>query len=136
MITASPAHADIMAAVHGAVFPDEPWDAASFASLLAQPGMHGWLDERGGLLLLRVVADEAEIITIGAVTKRRGIGRTLLRLGLEQARSLGVTKVHLEVAAGNAPALALYDAAGFIETGRRRGYYSDGEDALLMNMEI
>ena len=136
MITASPAHADIMAAVHGAVFPDEPWDAASFASLLAQPGMFGWLDERGGLLLLRVVADEAEIITIGAVTKRRGIGRALLQAGLEQARSLGVAKVHLEVAVTNPPARALYGAAGFKPTGRRRAYYSNGEDALLMAMEI
>ena len=136
MITASPSHAGIMAAVHGAVFPDEPWDPASFAGLLAQPGVFGWLDERGGLLLLRVVADEAEIITLGAVTKRRGIGRALLRVGLEQARSLGVAKLHLEVAVTNTPARALYGATGFTEAGRRRNYYSQGEDALLMVMEI
>ncbi|OYV32402.1 MAG: hypothetical protein B7Z81_12815 [Acidocella sp. 20-61-6] len=125
-----------MAAVHGAVFPDEPWDAASFASLLAQPGMFGWLDERGGLLLLRVVADEAEIITIGAVTKRRGIGQALLQLGLETARSLGAVKMHLEVAAGNTPARAFYNNVGFTEAGRRRRYYSNGEDALLMVVDI
>ncbi|HQT39626.1 MAG TPA: GNAT family N-acetyltransferase [Acidocella sp.] len=136
MITASPAHASIMAAVHGAVFPDEPWDAASFASLLAQPGMFGWLDERGGLLLLRIVADEAEIITIGAVTKRRGIGRTLLQVGLEQARSQGVTMLHLEVAAGNAPARRLYEVSGFQQAGLRKHYYANGEDAVVMSLTL
>ncbi|MDE8349929.1 MAG: GNAT family N-acetyltransferase [Acidocella sp.] len=136
MITANQAQADIMAAVHGAIFPDEPWDLASFASLLAQPGVFGCLDERGGLLLLRVVADEAEIITIGAVTKRRGIGRALLQVGLAQARSQGAEKVHLEVAAGNAPARRLYEAFGFQQAGLRRQYYANGEDAVVMSLTL
>jgi ribosomal-protein-alanine N-acetyltransferase len=49
---------------------------------------------------------------------------------------MGAVKVHLEVAAGNTPARALYDTVGFTEAGRRRRYYSNGEDALLMVMEI
>jgi [ribosomal protein S18]-alanine N-acetyltransferase len=38
----------------------------------------------------------------------------------------------LEVAAGNAPARALYAAAGFAEVGKRRRYYPDGSDALVL----
>lgn len=38
----------------------------------------------------------------------------------------------LEVRTGNAAARALYAGAGFAEVGRRRRYYTDGEDAVLM----
>jgi len=34
--------------------------------------------------------------------------------------------MHLEVAADNAPAAGLYEAAGFVESGRRPGYYRRG----------
>ena len=42
----------------------------------------------------------------------------------------------LEVRAGNAPAIALYEKHGFYEVGRRKGYYDDPkEDAILMTRE-
>jgi len=41
------------------------------------------------------------------------------------------------VRASNAPALALYRAAGFVELDRRRGYYAaNGEDAVVMQREL
>ncbi len=42
----------------------------------------------------------------------------------------------LEVATDNAPALALYTAAGFVEVGRRRRYYAGGSDALVMRLVL
>lgn len=42
----------------------------------------------------------------------------------------------LEVRASNCAALALYSSLGFAEAGRRRGYYSDGEDALLLHKQL
>jgi ribosomal-protein-alanine N-acetyltransferase len=43
----------------------------------------------------------------------------------------------LEVRRSNAPAIALYRALGFVETGVRKGYYSDdGEDALVFRLEL
>jgi ribosomal-protein-alanine N-acetyltransferase len=41
----------------------------------------------------------------------------------------------LEVAAGNESALELYGGFGFAEISRRRGYYADGEDAVIMRWE-
>lgn len=101
------------------------------------------LAERGGQVLgcavFRELLDEAELLNIlvSPDVRRQGIGRSLLHAliaALGQARCL-----HLEVRAGNAPAIALYEGAGFIPVGRRRGYYpaADGrEDALLMRLEL
>ena len=48
----------------------------------------------------------------------------------------GAGAMFLEVAAGNAPALALYAREGFAEVGRRRRYYSDGTDALVLRRDL
>lgn len=132
----TPACAPVFAALHEAAFPHEPWDEAAFAMLLAQPGMCGFLDERGGFLLLRIVQDEAEIITIGSTAPRRGIASSLLARGIDAARAAGVDKLHLEVAQNNAPARALYAKHGFAEAGRRRAYYADGNDALILTLNL
>jgi len=136
VITATTAHADILAALHGAVFPEEPWDGPSFASLLAQPGMTGLIDPAGGFLLVRMVADEAEIITLGVVPKRQGIGRALLTAGLARARAAGVQTIHLEVAASNTAARALYESFGFTQTRMRQNYYIHGGDALILSLSL
>ena len=52
-----------------------------------------------------------------------------------QARD-GATAMFLEVATGNAAALALYTGAGFVEVGRRRRYYADGRDALVLRVNL
>jgi ribosomal-protein-alanine N-acetyltransferase len=130
MIQAGPAHAPLLAALHAAAFPDDPWDEATFATLLEDPHITTLIDERGGFLVLRQILDEAEIITIGTTARRQGIGRALLESALARP---GLRVLHLEVAATNTPALALYTALGFTPTGRRRAYYNDGTDALTMS---
>jgi ribosomal-protein-alanine N-acetyltransferase len=125
-----------MAAIHAAAFPDDPWDEESFVILLGQPGVAGFLDDRGGILLLRVAADEAEILTIGVTTPRQGIGQTLLRAGVDAARAAGAVAAFLEVAADNAAARALYHKAGFIQAGKRRRYYPNGDDALVLRLDL
>ena len=50
----------------------------------------------------------------------------------EELGSLGISRLFLDVAESNTSARALYDAAGFAQTGRRRAYYADGDDAILM----
>ncbi len=129
-------HAELMATLHRAAFPHDPWDQASFKTLLTQPGVTGLLDPRGGLLLLRVVADEAEILTIGVIHTRRGIGRVLMEAGLAHARAKGATIMHLEVAANNEAALGLYNTLDFKPAGRRRAYYPDGQDAVLLSRRL
>jgi [ribosomal protein S18]-alanine N-acetyltransferase len=136
MIEAGIAYAPALAALHKTAFPSDPWNAQSFATLLSQPGMLAFIDERGGFILLRMVADEAEIITIGVTTPRQGIGRALAQAALTLAARQHITKIHLEVAAGNTAARALYTALGFTQTGKRRAYYPDGSDALTLSLNL
>lgn len=122
----------MLAAMHQAVFADEPWGERSFGVLLAQPGVMGWIDPRGGFLLARAVLDEAEILTFGVGPRRQGIATGLLRHAMAALRGLGVGVLHLEVAAGNDAARALYAKAGFAPAGVRPRYYADGGDALML----
>jgi ribosomal-protein-alanine N-acetyltransferase len=129
-------HAAAMAAIHAQAFPDDPWNELSFSRLLGQPGVAGFIDERGGILLLRCVADEAEILTIGVATPRQGIGSILMQTAIAHAQAQHAATLHLEVAASNAGAYAFYGSLGFTQTGRRRNYYGDGTDALLLSLPI
>ncbi len=105
---------------------------------LALVNVFALLDEAGGFILIRVAADEAEILTL-AVTpdeRRRGRGYFLVMKATELARSLGVRSLFLEVSVRNISAYALYTKAGFQEVGRRRHYYSDLSDALVMRLDL
>jgi ribosomal-protein-alanine N-acetyltransferase len=60
----------------------------------------------------------------------------LLRVLLSHCHQQGAAKATLEVGSGNRAALALYRALGFQTTGVRRGYYSNGEDALIQWVDL
>ncbi len=139
MTPAQPLHAEAMAAIHAAAFcPAERWDGPAFAGQLGSPGVFGLIHPDGGVVLARVAADEAEILTL-AVTpaaQRRGLGTALLRAGMREAAARGAATVFLEVSASNAPARALYAAAGFRSVGCRRRYYPDGGDAIVLEATI
>jgi len=79
-----------------------------------------------GFALGRAVAGEAELITIAVTPDRRraGAGRALLARFEAEAIQRGAETAFLEVADDNAAALGLYRAAGWRETGRRKGYYA------------
>jgi ribosomal-protein-alanine N-acetyltransferase len=136
LIEAGTAYAQALAALHAIAFPEDKWDAASFTTLLGQPGVLALVDARGGFLLLRTVLDEAEILTIGVTARRQGIGLALMQAGIQHAAQCGVLKIHLEVAANNAAARGLYARVGFMHAGRRKKYYPDGGDALTLVLEV
>lgn len=83
----------------------------------------GWVVD-GDLQILKVGVDPA--------WRRHGIARVLLARVADDARNLGARTSSLEVRAGNTGAQALYAALGYEALGRRPRYYSDGEDALIM----
>jgi ribosomal-protein-alanine N-acetyltransferase len=115
-----------LAATHAAAFVTErPWNAAEFAALLAQPTTV-LAGDAHSFLLGRVILDEAEVLTLATHPghRRLGLARAALTAFLAQASSRGATRAFLDVAEDNAPARALYAAAGFAETGRRAGYYA------------
>lgn len=129
-----------LAALHAGAF-DAPWDAAAFADLLAQPGVFAEA-EGDGFILIRVVADEAEILTLAVrpAARRQGIAARLTARAAAEAQGLGATRLFLEVAEHNAAARALYASLGFQPAGRRRGYYArkDGPavDALILALNL
>ncbi len=85
-----------------------------------------------------LVVDELQILQVAtaATHRRQGHGRTLLAHVLRRARAGGATAATLEVRAGNQAALALYRALGFVADGHRKGFYPDGEDAVLMRAQL
>ncbi|WP_291731241.1 GNAT family N-acetyltransferase [Leisingera sp. F5] len=127
-----------MAATHAAAFTQSrPWHAAEFASLLDSPLVFAAGDARC-FALVRVIADEAELLTIATdpAHQRQGLARRCMADWESAVRDRGAAEVFLEVAEDNAPAQALYRACGFAECGRRAGYYrrigTKAADALLM----
>jgi ribosomal-protein-alanine N-acetyltransferase len=121
-----------------------PWKKGELESLISSPNVTGTaaLDPASaglrGFALSRLAADEAEILTIAidARLRRGGVGGDLLRVHLNQVATAGAKKIFLEVAVGNASALALYKRFQFVQVGERRGYYvqQDGEPATALVM--
>lgn len=98
-------------------------------------------DKPVGAAWFLVVADVCELVDIRlqAGVRGRGLGRLLLMSALKHFAAAGLACCHLEVRVSNVVAQALYDWAGFVETGLRPNYYPgpDGaEDAILMAMEL
>jgi ribosomal-protein-alanine N-acetyltransferase len=75
-------------------------------------------------------------IAVNPASRRRGIGAALLARALDFARERGVKMVFLEVRRGNNAAQSLYRRFGFREMGARPRYYEDGEDAIVMLLEV
>ncbi len=124
-----------LARLHAACFTTpRPWSEAEIAGLLDSPFTF-LLTEPAGFLLGRVIADEAELLTLAVdpAARRQGNGRRLVAAFLAEARRRGATTVFLEVARSNPEARALYAAAGFAETGCRPRYYGPQEDALILS---
>lgn len=139
MIPAAVAAAPALAALHAGAFPPaEAWGADAIRLMLEMPGAFGLHLPGQGFVLARVAAGEAEILTLAVApaARRRGHGAALLAGAMAGAAARGAEAMFLEVSDRNAPARALYAAAGFAEVGRRRRYYPDGADALVLKRDL
>jgi ribosomal-protein-alanine N-acetyltransferase len=118
---------------------EAPWSEGAFAEEFREPDARVWIARDGagevrGYLVARRMLDEVHLLSLAVEreVRRRGMARALLAAALAAERSRGARLAHLEVRAGNGEALAFYASAGFRAVGRRRRYYPDGEDALLL----
>jgi len=121
---------------------DHPWSEALFLRELENPLARIDIGERGGriagFLCSWTVAGEVEIHDVATAPsfRRQGVAAALLEHLLARGRDEGAARVVLEVRVGNVSAIALYRRFGFRGTARRKGYYPDGEDALLMELSL
>jgi ribosomal-protein-alanine N-acetyltransferase len=92
-----------------------------------------------GYAVCWTVADESHLLNIAVRpdARERGVGRALLLECMRRGAGAGAELIHLEVRAGNLPAIRMYQREGFSFQGIRRGYYGDtGEDAILFSREL
>ena len=122
-----------------------PWTRGQFAdslasghdALLAYDSSNAWV----GYGVVMIAVDEADLLNISVLPafQRQGVGAAFLQHLMARAKARQATRMLLEVRATNQAALALYICQGFIEIGRRRGYYpahEQREDAIVMAREL
>ena len=133
-----------LAELHAKCF-ETPWTAefwlhetqSAISELLVAEG-----ERTIGFALARAVTDEAELLSfaVDPSSRRRGIGRQLLSAMVCRLAKRGCCRIYLEVAKSNDAARSLYESLGFMEVGRRPGYYvrpdSPPEDALVLARDV
>ncbi|HEX2216983.1 MAG TPA: ribosomal protein S18-alanine N-acetyltransferase [Xanthobacteraceae bacterium] len=142
---ARPADAAALSSLHAASF-HRGWSEDEMERLLLDPHVLAHRAAFGakiaGFILSRLVADEAEILSVAVAHHRRGRGlaRELLDLHLRRLAGLGARTVFLEVDQDNSSARRLYARAGFHEVGRRDGYYQnaggEASAALVLRRDL
>jgi ribosomal protein S18 acetylase RimI-like enzyme len=121
-----------------AVFGPDAWSDRSVREELTGPRRRALVacdPDVVGYVVTAVAGDVMDLqrIAVHPAHRRRGLARQLLGAAVEDP---GVARVLLEVSAGNPSALALYGSEGFTEVRRRRRYYSDGSDAVVMERRL
>ena len=136
------AHAAAVAALETRVMGSDAWNEHLVADDLPRTERTWWAAYAGDSDALQlvgyaggwVVDGDVQILKVGVdpAWRRHGIARELLSRVASDARDLGARTCSLEVRAGNEGAQAFYRALDFESLGKRPCYYSDGEDALIM----
>ena len=119
---------------------DQPWSVSVFEEFLGEPAF--LLAELDSELVGYVVADwmpnagrdfgHIKDLAVHPDARRSGLGRLLLRQAVSRLLIEGVSRIKLEVRAGNTAAQRLYTQEGFEAVRQIPRYYSDGETALIL----
>lgn len=138
----TPADLEALEALEAIAFSD-PWNRAMLEEALISRGAVAMVAEIDGRIvgsvMARSVAAEGEILSLSVDPTRRraGLGRELLAAAVAALRDHGVVDVWLEVRASNHAAISLYQQAGFVAAGIRRGYYRrPTEDAVVLRLDL
>lgn len=121
-----------------------PWSEGIFRDCL-RVGYCCWCyeenDELLGYGVMSVAAGESHILnlTVRPESRRKGIGRKLMKNFIQLAQRHHAETLMLEVRPSNVSAIRLYESMGFNEISRRRNYYpahGGREDALIFAMSL
>jgi ribosomal-protein-alanine N-acetyltransferase len=131
-----------------------PWSLASLSDELSNPHAIFFVLEEAaqavnpvrddsknqiiGFTCSAQVLDEMHIheVAIHPDHRRKGLGVLLIHSLLSEAATQNITRIYLEVRPSNHSAIKLYEKCGFTRDGIRKGYYQNGEDAVLMSRLI
>ena len=121
-----------------------PWSEGIFRDCLRVGYLCRVAELDGAVIAYGVAAlgaGEAHILNLCVSPQLRGrhVGRQMLMLLIERARQAGMADAFLEVRPSNPLALALYQSVGFLQIGRRKGYYQaehGREDALVLKLDL
>ena len=131
-------HLAALAEIEKACF-HAPWSADMLREELGK-GLFLVAEQDGavaGYVGCQTVLDEGYItnVAVSPDCRRQGIGRALIAELTERAKRAGLAFVTLEARASNAPAITLYEGAGFRRVGVRKNFYTaPAEDAVLMTL--
>lgn len=125
-----------------ASFPIDPFSATTFRHyyLLYPAGF--FVAECEGNIVGYIVGHttqncgQIDSIAVEKKHQRRGIGKKLSIILLDQFRKDKISLVELEVRLGNQAAISLYQALGFVIIKTIKNYYSDGTDAYIMRKHL
>lgn len=124
-----------LAQIHASCFSDRPraWTAPEMGQILQTKGSF-LLSRPDAFLIGRVIADEAELLTVATAptARRQGLAQGLLCEFMTISAQRGAVSAYLEVLADNLAALALYRSNGWVDAGQRRDYYGPGYHATIL----
>jgi [ribosomal protein S18]-alanine N-acetyltransferase len=131
---AATADVDAVLALEVRLFGADAWSAGSVHEELTGPRRFAVVACDPDLVGYAVTMTSADVVDLQRIAvhpdhRRTGVAHRLLARVVEAARA---DRMLLEVSAANAAALAFYATEGFTEIARRRRYYRDGTDALVL----
>jgi ribosomal-protein-alanine N-acetyltransferase len=120
-----------------------PTSEARLREELSRPWSQAWVIRGEGARALSFlvawhVVDEVHVLNVAVdpAHRRQGMGLALVAQVISFARQNRARLVLLEVCRSNLGAIRMYRAAGFVATGFRHRYYSDGQDAVTMELML
>jgi [ribosomal protein S18]-alanine N-acetyltransferase len=139
---AAEADAPAVAALDLEAFGVDAWSPSSVEAELTGEGRCTVVAVEGRQLLGYAITSRCDDvvdlhrIAVRPAHRRQGLAHDLLAACLDRARGERADRVLLEVSADNPGALAFYAAEGFTAIDRRRRYYRDGSDAVVMRLPL
>lgn len=122
-----------------------PWTRENFEGEWDKPYSESWVltdDETDaeifGYVVFWTLDDTIEILNLAVDLSYRGLGfaKKILHQVIRLAVRRGSVRVVLDVRKSNLPAVGLYQRAGFTIIQLRKVFYSNGEDAYHMELNV
>jgi len=134
-------HVSAVVAIEERTF-DSPWTEGMFRQEVADGYLsRSWVATVGGVVVGYIISwflrDEVHLLNIALDPdhRGRGYGKRMMQYLIDEAVHAGRDVITLEVRESNTPARHLYESFGFVNVGRRLGYYQDNrEDAVVMTL--